>query len=528
MAGESCYYKLSLSNVTSENENTSNISTASNMNLLLEQELDLHSHIYMRSLSAECCLDDITLSNLPATFSGNGFIDLCLTFPNVFTHGNAVINDDVNKKRSVTNCRIRTSDIVTSEPKVAVDHVNSLVRSYSNKFIILRYAELLCDNNLFLSDNLTSAQNAKFSDSDLSLLRWYIEVAVLSRLQLVAVINTLLKMTDMPVKTEKTGLPDVTAKSESDTVSSSKLFQPLAGRTTVTHRLVSFDDFYSTATSKPVDDPTPILANLVKKVGEYLLQMGFVTMVDGELTDESVNTLKIIRSNNVALLKLADVLEKILKWEETKQNSPAGKGLSELYRDEIMQLSLDVSGKCVFDTRPDLFMLANGSNYTVSFDSHTSRVLGAYCSEEEHLFVGPLQHTSSTKNTDLNRPVLKKNNILSKNERLYSRIKTLPRKIFFLTDLIANDCHYESSWKSHSAFSSYQILAAFFVDETDIKTGSVAKISHPRRFCRVKQAQNVLRNLNLVLVDEFFQPLIFSPKTYCFFSLCLRPAENNL
>ena len=522
---DSCYYRLSLSNVDSENENSSSVSTASHMNLLLEKELNLHDQIYMRSLSAECCLEDVTLTNLPNTFSENGFVAVQLTFPNDLTDGNAILDEGRNEQANQKPCKIPAKNLITPNPKVAVSHINSLVRSYTNKYICLRYAELICDEKLFQDKNLLTAQNESFTIDDLSLLRWYLGVAINTRMQLVAVINGLLSKNAMPEKPDMGTLTKMTAVNETATLTASTVFRSLATRPGVNHRLMNFSDFYSIDLS---DLTAAALQQLVTKTNDFLVQMGFVTRIRSLLTDQSVNALNLIRDNNFTLLKLASVLYKVLKMEETKQNSNMNVGLNEFYHDEILQLSLDQVGKCIFETNPDLFLSQNGASCTVSFDSLSSRVLGAYCSDDEQLVIGPLVHSSMRNNTDVSRSVLKRNNIIDNTERLFSRVKTLPRKIFFLSDIVSNDCHYSSSWNTHSAFSSYQVLATFFVDETDIKTGSIAKVSNPRRFYRVKQAQNVLRNLNLVLVDESFQPLSFAVKTYCFFSLCLRPAEINM
>ena len=60
MASDSCYYKLNLSNTRLEDStDTNEKSTAGNMTITLDQELDLNSTIYMKSLSAEIALDEL-------------------------------------------------------------------------------------------------------------------------------------------------------------------------------------------------------------------------------------------------------------------------------------------------------------------------------------------------------------------------------------------------------------------------------------------------------------------------------------
>ena len=94
MASESCYYRLSLSNSELENNlPETEKSSASNMSLILDNELNIQDHIYMKSLAAEVAIENLQISTLPLTFSKNEVIDLQLNMPKSVCNGNALVTD---------------------------------------------------------------------------------------------------------------------------------------------------------------------------------------------------------------------------------------------------------------------------------------------------------------------------------------------------------------------------------------------------------------------------------------------------
>ena len=525
MADDSCYYQLSLSNVSIEDDHNSSISTASNMTISLDKELNLHDQIYMKSLAAQCSLDNFSLSNLPNTFSDNESIDLRLTVPNSMTDGNAVFGAELNEKRNKNPCKLPIKSLVTADPQIAVNHVNTCIREYCNIYLCLRYLEIICDTDLFRDECMATAQNLELSPKDFSLLFWYLEIAILYRMQLAAVIDDLLQKTDStgsrPINRT---LPVISLNDENATIQSSTLFKPVSNRTNVTHRLITFAVLHSV----DLTDPTDVLHNLVRIINNYLSQQSFLTRINNAITAESYDILNTIRDNNILLLNAAKITHDILRLEQSKHDSLHGKGLAKLYHNEMLKLSLDSTGKCVFNTHPTLFLALKGSEFTVTFGNHASKILGARCSINEHLQIGPITHDPPSIEVNTARSILKKKTIRSTHDRLFCRVEPMPRCIYILSDIISNDCHHKSSWADYSSFAAYQILAAYQINDTDIKTQSISKLSYPRRYYRVKQAENVLRSLNLVIVDESFHPLTFQAKTYCYLSLCLKPADINM
>ena len=187
----SCYYKLALSNHVLENESdVQQKSTASNMTLLLDDELNVQNHLYMRSLSAECCIDNLSLSNLPLTFSNRESIYLSLVMPPSISDGNAIVTEAYVANRNSETCAISMSNVTTQSSREAINYVNLLLQESVNKFLLFRYLECLCDADLFRDDVFhMEDQKLHISSDDSELLVWYLETSILMRLQTIAAIN---------------------------------------------------------------------------------------------------------------------------------------------------------------------------------------------------------------------------------------------------------------------------------------------------------------------------------------------------
>ena len=195
MASESCYYRLSLSNSDLENNlPETEKSSASNMNLILDNELNIQDHIYMKSLAAEVAIEDLQISTLPLTFSKNETIDLQLNTPKSICDGNALVTEQFLESRNTTPCSINMPDCITSKPQEAVDVVNNLLSCYANKYLIFRYLECLCDTDLFESELYTKANpDITVSVDDMKLITWYVECAKIFRLSTISIINRILE-----------------------------------------------------------------------------------------------------------------------------------------------------------------------------------------------------------------------------------------------------------------------------------------------------------------------------------------------
>ena len=335
----SCYFRLSLSNQYLEEKlELDEKSSAGNMSLILDDEVNLQEAIYLKSLAAECALEDFTLSNLPNTFSRHESIGLQFEIEPGLSSGNAILTEDLVKERNNTICRIQMSDFITTSASTAINHVNSLVEKDVNFFLLTRYAEFLCDTDIFKKEFFTNAQ-PKPTEQDMALLLWYVEVGLYTRLQLIANINELLLAKDKKDVGDDTtfhAVQTLTSAIETKIIADSKMFRLVAKRTNVNNRLVNFNLLFN----KDLSDMEAVLPSIAQNVTEYVTSLGFLTRgEDGNITEESSAVLMAIRDNNIAILQQSDLIYEILKIEKRKANSSSGMGLNSVYKNEMLQLS---------------------------------------------------------------------------------------------------------------------------------------------------------------------------------------------
>ena len=519
----SCYYKLSLSNQNLEESLEANEkSSAANMSLVLDNDINLQTAIYMKSLAAECSIEDFTLTNLPNTFSQHETIKLHLEMDTGLSDGNSILTSTLVEKRNNNHCKIRMSDFITTSPEIAINHINHLLDNHVNFYILMRYAEFLCDTDFFYENVFTDARQNELTVADISLLKWYIEASLLIRLQLNANLNELLGSTkDITTNPSQEKVEKLLGTKETATINKSTLFQPMAERTTVVHRLMRFDLLYN----QDLSDLATVLPLIATHITAYVTNQSFLERKNGTLTDKSRDSLLKIRDNNIATLQQAELIREILIIEQRKKESLSGTGLKSVYHNEMLALSIDPTGKCIFDVIPSLFLPTDHTQFTYIFEPITSRVLGMSSTKDDSLNIGPLKHDSKV---PTGRVTLKRNNVTNINDRLYSRCRPYSKNLYILSDIIENDCHYLSMWLRNTKFSAYHVLASFTIDENDLRSGSIQKLSAQRNFLRIKQSRNILNRLNIALVDDDFSELSFMRQTYCHFTICVRPANLNL
>ena len=526
MASDSCYYKLNLSNTRLEDSTDMNEkSTAGNMTITLDQELDLNNTIYMKSLSAEIALDEFTVSNLPNSFSQHENMELKLIIPKTLSHGNAVLDEDYLQTANNTPCLIPMTDCITSEPQKAIDHVNDRLHSYTNRFIVFRYLECMLDTNCFKDEvfKSTGFLAKRLTPKDKTLIHWHIKVATLCRQQYVATLNSLLKITQDVEKTKTSSPKSLTSKDIDDLIGESTIFRTVAERTSVNKKVINFEDFHGVDINK-AETLLPVLAKVDTDILAFLRESGAITEINAKLTQESFDLLSAMRENNLALLHQAEIIHNILTIEQRKETSKFP--MHTFYHTEIVSLFLDPTNKCRFALKPNLFLANDNSSLTINMGQLTSRTLGAELKEGTGITIGPLSYKKSV--TKGNRTILKQNIIETENDRLYSKVSPVPHTIFIISDSLANDCKLASAWSKDTKFPTYHTLAAYTLTDSDLKIGCIRRLNHVKNFQRIKQAQNIMRYFNLAIVDQSFRQLDFPRQTYCKFSLCIRAANMNI
>ena len=526
MANDSCYYKMSLSNKDIEDKNNSNRSSVSDLTIVLEKELDLLDSIFMKAMATELSLEMITLSSLPCTFSASEHLRFTLKENPASGNGNAIVTESEIQRRNKVDCKIQMDDTISISAEESVGYLNGLIETYTNKFILFRFIERLCDNYLFKRNLFSNAENElTLTNETISLLVWYIETAVVTRLQLIATVNVLLSENTPIERPERKEYPKLKREDVERIRRDSLVFCQTDAQPEVEHQLIRIESFYN----KDLSDITDLLQNMDRQIRSYLENQRFLAYDGDSVSKESIEMLKVIRNNNISLLQLAEISHKLIKIEKNKRDSLKTEGgLKSLYNNEIVTLSIDATNKCVFTSKQSLFMPADGSAFSLTFEPIAARTLGKSYNNG-CLEIGPLRYTADgAKDSKNKRTILKINNILSHNDRLYSQIRTLPRTFHILTDVIENDCKVQSMWLRDTAYASFQVLASFQINKDDIKMKSIQKICNRMSFVRMKQSQNILRNLRLILVGDDFNELCFMTKTYAYFSICFRPANLDL
>ena len=517
---------MSLSNKDIEDKNDSQKSTVSDLTIVLEKELDLLDSIFMKAMATEISLEMITLSSLPCTFSASEHLYFSLRENPSTGNGNAIVTESDIQKRNKVDCKLQMEDTISDSAQESIGYLNRLIEAYANKFILFRFIERLCDNYIFKRTLLTDATSAvPLTDETVSLLVWYIETAVVTRLQLIATINVLIGENTLIDRPPRKEYPNLNLAKIQKIQQQSLIFCQNEEQPKVEHRLMNLEEFYEVS----LGNVNGLLGDIDTRIRNYLKNQKFLVYDGNSISENSKTVLKIIKDNNIAILQLAELSHKLIKIEKNKRDSlKTESGLKALYHNEIVTLSIDATNKCIFTTKQSLFMPTDGSAFSLSFDPIAARTLGKSYNNGR-LEIGPLRYNSNEDNRlGTTRTILKINNITNQNERLYSQIKPLPRTFHILTDVIENDCKVQSMWLRNTAYASYQVLASFHIDKNDIKMKSIQKICNRMSFVRMKQSQNILRNLKVILVGDDFNELCFMTKTYAYFSICFRPANLDL
>ena len=148
-------YTLFLDN--SENENALNegdISSASDFSVTLNPALDLSPLLYLRSTEGQLGIKELFIDNLPICFTESETIDVKISIPPSSVEFNMQYNviktEDLSKKLF----QLSVGDFCCSDPQLALDYVNNLLRYTLNHEIMRRFVISSLDSNIFESDYL--------------------------------------------------------------------------------------------------------------------------------------------------------------------------------------------------------------------------------------------------------------------------------------------------------------------------------------------------------------------------------------
>ena len=526
---DSCYYKLCLSNRRIEQGLPADLSrsSASDVQIVLDEEIDLHKYLFFRSLAAEVALDDMSVSSIPLTFTQTEFIRAKLVMSVRVSHGNALVGEDLMGKRNETILSIPMKDFCTSSQQTTLRHLNDLIGGNTNRLLAFRYIECLADTDFFKGESFSEGDSTKLmTEEEIFLLIWYIECSLVTRLQLNKLLNTLLEVVQpLPQRSFATSGFSMNTAYEAKAIRNSSYLKAKEDREHVKHHLTRFEKFHGLHIPYIVgeeDQQTSLETGIYEYLSSYLKTNRYLQLEPsgGALKESSRQDLLSIRDTNLQMLRHGEVAARLLKIESTQ-------GKSHPFS-QIVRLDLDEAKKCNFHCRPDLFLVGE-SQFTLNFGSQTGYVLGQdhpIC-DSSPLVIGPLvggQDLSST----TGKTVMKEKVILFSNDRLYSRVRPIAKVINVLTDVISNECSHPNMWLTGSKLSGLNLLATHCLNENDLYTDMIFRKDFTRRYYRVKQARNKLGTFRIILVDQSFRTVLFSRQTYVDFALCIRPANMSL
>ena len=188
----SCPYKIHLSNRHIENEKDRNISCAAEFQTILEPIIDLNSRIFLKSLNAEMCLDDLHIFSIPLSITDKDSITFKIHLDPKIAESNVIIAaEDLERENEIIHT-IPLDNVSFTNNLEALNYINSKLANKTNLALCGRYLELFLDSDIY-NNNYNPTKIEKLTQNELTLCQYYLELGFLFRETTLAVISTLLR-----------------------------------------------------------------------------------------------------------------------------------------------------------------------------------------------------------------------------------------------------------------------------------------------------------------------------------------------
>ena len=502
------FYELNCDNCKQENSLTDQlVSTASRFTITLEQALDLSPLIYLRSVDAEMTLTNFHFNGLPLTFSTTEHIEALLTFPPEIANCNQELHKDTLKERNKLPLKLYMSDCIAHTPKEAVALVNDLLAFNVNFFLLARYLEIFLDKKV-----LNDLPEAPLSNEDCKLLYSYVNAAMYTRHQQHAMLCAYMQTTDnIATKSKFLGKGDILkAEEETKILEASKCIIPIAERTEFTKaKTISMTSFYGKNVSKPTENRDTLNAAIGTKVTKWLTDAHLVL---NPVDEESMTSLAKMVTANKQAIEIGLVIVELLKLEKERADKRV-KQSSRLFQSEFLFLDMDLSNQKVnFFFQSDGYVPVNAS-LTIFFPKKMSYALG---SDINHLArVGPITSIPKTRGPRL------ANRIEFPSQKLPNAVRNLPTLLYLCCDLTTGKG--QDTFLSSTEFSQFHIMHTYLFDDTTLKSRAIVATDLNSNYAKIKQTFKFLEQFEVCLLDENFQLVSFSPRTFTRLSFQIRP-----
>lgn len=514
-------YTLFLDNSESENAlEEGDISSASDFSITLNPALDLSPLLYLKSTEGELCIRELFIDNLPICFTESETIDVTVNVPPSSVVFNIQFN--VHKTNNLNNrlFQLSVGDFCCSEPQLALDYVNNLLRYSLNHEIMRRFVIASLDCNIFESDYLHT-----LSRSETLLIKHYLSIAVYCRHKIHGILCKKIGLVD---DISKLTLPSdprytFTEEDESKVLNASTCLRsradiPKGAITSNVDTSVFYGvDISTTAIAAGGSAKLKAATSKVEEATENWLDLLGVLEVEanGRLSTKNVNTITGYATSNKHLIHHAIKAHSILgiQLEQSDKRTKAAKGV---FQGNFLVLSLDESRlKTRFRFNPNLFLPPDNTSVEIKFGEHMSYALGA---RSGILQIGPVHAGTAASGS----PKLTEH-ILHTNQLPPASITVMPRLLYVASDIIASQSR--DMWLRSTPYNDYSLIFCATVDDQAISSRVISKRADEDIFYKIQRLNNVLECFQLKILDHNFHKLIFPRSSRTRVNLVIKPVS---
>ena len=535
---DSCSYKIHLSNRNIENEQGRDTSSAGHFRVVLDDALNLNSRIFLRAMSAEMSLENLHVYDLPLTISKKDFITIQVKIPKTIAETNLHVNTNRTQQHNNQIYYMSMTDYTATTNEEFAKNLNEKLHNKINFCLIGRYLELNTDSDIF-NHKFNPEKIERLSKTEVDLCLYYAELSLFFRQTAAGLLNLLIDKKETPNPDLVTYTQDMTLGRETQILEKSYFLLKKNERSSGRKKLITFDQYKDLGKSQ---ERQTLKEHFEATFSGYLSDFNFLDYegqgANRRLKADNIEQLKELREKNLEVIKYGQKCHELLQLI----NDPKAGVIA---YSNIFSVTVDQTCKAKFEVHPELFLVeapaptpapapapapdpapapteapteAEESGLTVKFHGHIAYALGSD-SIRDTFILGPLNNPPTEDYSILNN-----DRINNSKQRLFSPMRSQPKLIHALFDIVSNDCHQTNLWLRDTDFENFFIVTTISNNAFIKQNKCISKQSKDRIFYKIRQAKNFLNNIQLVLCDQNFRELKFPYKTYCDYAICVRPS----
>ena len=516
-------YVINLDNEEVEDQLEDNaLSTASDFKVILSPQLELAPLLYLKSCSAQMGISQINVDSLPLTCSRLEGVKIFLTTPLESVVGNVTLNEESIKELNKIPLEIVLNDLSTDSPAELIDFLNEKIFYQAvSDFLVSRYLTFFFDSDVFKNQQLTT-----FTIQEVNLLQRYIDITLYVRHILHDKFRELIaNANDQPLdpayaedltnlwKYSDSTKEMMTEATETRILNESENLKRKADRIqTVRFQLVNFSQFYTHSVKAiPTAVREAIKTSFLERLQDDDIFSSGTTVDPDELETVKSHFLSNRMMIQYGLLarNLISLLSNLYDKRKTDEI---------LFENRIIALKLDETrSKFYIHVVKKNFLPTDGGTVHIECPPNLSYVLGG---RKNHgpVIIGPISLTAPEKTTPRLTETLQ-----SPFQRLPQPIHPLPKLIHCCSDLIVKK--ERDYWMNKSPFLNQSSIFTFPLDDEHVSRRFISRICDTVTYHRIQNVHNILNSFRFCLLDEYYQPLQFAPRTICSVSLTIQPVE---